>query len=157
MSEVSLMQSPPGPETVIDGRTYLYFGGTSYLGLAGRHDIVEAGCEAARRYGVHTATSRARVGTNPPILETEHQAASFFGTEDAFYFGSGYSANHIMVAALGEQADVVLVDEAAHYCVMEATRLANRTVRTGAKQRAYIHIRADVPIQTHYLPSRQYC
>lgn len=130
MSNYSIMQSAPGPETVIDGVRYLYFGGTSYLGLANHPEVIEAGCAALRQYGVHSATTRARFGTNPPVLEVERRAAEFFGTEDAFYFGSGYQSNHILVAALAAEADVVLVDEAAHYCVLEATRLAGKPVHT---------------------------
>jgi 8-amino-7-oxononanoate synthase len=130
MSAYSIMQSAPGPETVIDGVRYLYFGGTSYLGLANHPEVVEAGCAALRRFGVHSATTRARFGTNPPVLEVERRAAEFFGTEDAFYFGSGYQSNHILVAALAADADVVLVDEAAHYCVLEATRFAGKPVHT---------------------------
>ncbi len=130
MSNYSIMQSAPGPETVIDGVRYLYFGGTSYLGLANHPEVIEAGCAAIRQYGVHSATTRARFGTNPPVLEVERRAAEFFGTEDAFYFGSGYQSNHILVAALAADADVVVVDEAAHYCVLEATRLAGKPVHT---------------------------
>ena len=130
MSHISLMESPPGPETIIDGVRYLYFAGTSYLGLAAHPEVIEAGCEAMRRYGVHSATTRARFGTIPPVLEVEQRAAEFFGTEDAFYFGSGYIANHIMVSALAAEVDAVLVDEAAHYCVQEATRLAGLPVAT---------------------------
>ena len=130
MSPVSLMQSPPGPETIIDGIRYLYFAGTSYLGLAAHPEVIEAGCEAMRRYGVHSATTRARFGTNPPVCEVERRAADFFGTEDAFYFGSGYIANHIMVSALAPHVHEVLVDEAAHYCVAEAARLAGKPRET---------------------------
>ena len=124
MPALSLMQSAPGPEITIDGVRYLYFGGTSYLGLAANPEVIEAGCEALRRFGVHTATSRSRYGTNPPVLEVERRAAEFFGAEDAFYFSSGYMANHIMVTALAPGADCVLVDENAHYCVREAAQLA---------------------------------
>ncbi len=130
MSPISLMQSAPGPETIIDGVRYLYFAGTSYLGLAAHPEVIEAGCAAMRNYGVHSATTRARFGTIPPVLEVERLAAEFFRTEDAFYFGSGYIANHIMVSALAREVDAVLVDEAAHYCVLEATRLAGLPVAT---------------------------
>jgi 7-keto-8-aminopelargonate synthetase-like enzyme len=130
MSPVSLMQSPPGPETIIDGIRYLYFAGTSYLGLAAHPEVIEAGCKAMRHFGVHSATTRARFGTNPPVFEVERRAAEFFGTEDAFYFGSGYIANHILVSALTPHVDEVLVDEAAHYCVREAARLAGKPCKT---------------------------
>jgi len=128
MPVFSLMQSAPGPETTIDGVCYLYFGGTSYLGLAAHPEVIEAGCEALRRFGVHTATSRSRFGTNPPVLEVEQRAAEFFGVEDAFYFSSGYMGNHILVAALASYADAVLVDQDAHYCVVEAARSAGLPV-----------------------------
>lgn len=124
------MQSAPGPETWIDGVRYLYFAGTSYLGLASDPEVIEAGCQAMRQYGVHSATSRAGCGSNPPVLEVEREAAAFFGTEDAFYFSSGYASNHIAVAALAPDLDAVLVDEAAHFCVREAARLAGRPVTT---------------------------
>jgi 8-amino-7-oxononanoate synthase len=130
MPPVSLMESAPGPETVIDGIRYLYFGGTSYLGLAGHPEVIEAGCAALRDFGVHSATSRARFGTTPPVLAVERRAAEYFGAQDAFYFGSGYMANHIMVAALAAEVEMVLVDESAHYCVREAARLAGVPVAT---------------------------
>lgn len=117
------MESPPGPETVIDGVSYLYFGGTSYMGLAGHPEVVEAGCEALRRYGVHSATSRSRIGTIPPVREVERLAAEYFGTEEAFYYGSGYMSNHILVSALAGGMDAVLLDEGSHYSVAEAARL----------------------------------
>jgi 7-keto-8-aminopelargonate synthetase-like enzyme len=120
-----VLETPPGPEVVIDGRPYLYFGGTSYLGLAAHPEVIGAACEATRRHGIHTATSRSGFGNNPPTLDAERQAAAFFESEDAFYFVSGYVGNHILIAALKESFDAVFVDELAHYSVGEACRLAS--------------------------------
>lgn len=125
---VAVMQSAPGPETVIDGRRYLYFGGTGYLGLAGHPEVLEAACEAVRRYGLHTATSRSGFGTSPPTLEVERRAAEFFGREAAFYFVSGYVGNHILIQALAGRFETIFADEAAHYSLEEASRLSGRPI-----------------------------
>jgi 7-keto-8-aminopelargonate synthetase-like enzyme len=124
------MQAPPGPETVIDGRTYLYFGGTSYLGLHGEPSIIEAACAAMRRYGIHTATSRRGFGNNPPTLEVERLAAAFFGTADAFYFVSGYLGTAVLIHALEGDFDVILADEHCHFSMMEAARLPGRPIHS---------------------------
>ena len=70
------MQSAPAAHIVIDGRTYLYFGGTGYLGLQADPRVIDAACDALRRYGVHSATSRASIGTNPATLAVEQNAAN---------------------------------------------------------------------------------
>jgi 8-amino-7-oxononanoate synthase len=133
VTSTSFMQSAPGPETTIDGVPYLYFGGTSYLGLAAHPEVIEAGCEALRAYGVHSATTRARFGTNPPVHLVEQRAAEFFATEDAFYFGSGYAGMHMLAAAFATEADAVAVEDGAHYCVLEAARATGLPVFTFSK------------------------
>ncbi len=122
------MEGPPGAITRIDGREYLYFGGTGYLGLAGNAEVIDAGCEALRRYGTHTATSRSGFGTSPLTLEVERRAAEFFDLDEAFYFASGYAGNHVLIQALAERVDLVLADESAHFCLAEATRLLGQPV-----------------------------
>ncbi len=117
------MEGPPGALTRIDGKEYLYFGGTGYLGLAGHAEVIHAGCEALRHYGIHTSTSRSGYGNSSATLEVERLAAEFFRAEGAFYFASGYAGTHILVQALADRADVVLADESAHFCLAEASRL----------------------------------
>jgi 7-keto-8-aminopelargonate synthetase-like enzyme len=128
MTSTPLMQSAPGPETLIEGVRYLYFGGTSYLGLSGHPQVLEAGCAALRQFGLHSATSRAGFGTTPPLREVEARAAEYFGTESAFYFASGYAANHILVPALALDVDQIALADSAHYCVIEAARAAGLPV-----------------------------
>jgi 8-amino-7-oxononanoate synthase len=125
-----LMEGPPGALTHIDGREYLYFGGTSYLGLAGREEVILAGCEALRRFGIHTSTSRSGYGNCSLTLQVERLAADFFGTAGAFYFASGYAGNHILIQALAHRADVALIDESAHFCLVEAAQLLGRPIES---------------------------
>lgn len=123
-----VMQSPPGPEVVVDGRRYLYFGGTSYLGLHAHPAVIEAGCEALRAYGVHTATTRSGFGTSPLVVKVEELAARYFGTQEAFYFASGYAANHVVLPLVAQSATAIFLDEDAHFCVQEAARLTHKPI-----------------------------
>ncbi|QJE95765.1 aminotransferase class I/II-fold pyridoxal phosphate-dependent enzyme [Luteolibacter luteus] len=122
MHEVPLMESAPGPEVIIDGRSYHYFGGTSYYGLHGHPEVIAAGCEGFQRYGFHTATSRAGFGNSAPLLEVERRAAEHAGREAGFYFSSGYASNHVLIH-LVLKPGAIFIDEAAHFCVMEAAHL----------------------------------
>ena len=123
-----LMQSPPGARTVIDGRRYVYFAGTGYLGLQGHAEVIRAACDATKQYGIGSATSRSGFGNVPPTLDVERRAAEFFAVDDSFYFTSGYVGNHILASMLEGTFDAVFVDELSHYCVFEAARLSARHV-----------------------------
>jgi 8-amino-7-oxononanoate synthase len=115
-----VMQSPPGAETVIDGRRYLYFAGTGYLGLQGHPEVIRAACRATEQYGVASATSRAGYGDTPPVVDVERLAARLFGAEAAFYFMSGYVGNDVLARSIESAVDAVFVDAGSHYCVTEA-------------------------------------
>lgn len=123
-----VMQSPPGASTVIDGRRYVYFAGTGYLGLQGSEEVIRAACRAAELYGIGSATSRSGFGDTPPVLEVERRAAELFGADGSFYLVSGYVGNHVLVDSLSDSFDAVFVDESSHYCLIEAARLSGKPV-----------------------------
>ncbi len=116
------MQSPPGAETILNGRSYLYFAGTGYLGLQGHPAVITAAQAAVERFGVHSATTRSGFGTSPPVVEVERRAARLLGADDAIYLASGYAGNFALAAAISNAVDLVLIDELAHDCLREATR-----------------------------------
>ncbi|MCH5374380.1 MAG: pyridoxal phosphate-dependent aminotransferase family protein [Planctomycetes bacterium] len=122
------MQSPPGAETVIDGRRYLYFVGTGYLGLHGHPELIRAACRAVEQYGLGTATTRAGFGNAAPTLEVEQRAAEFFDAQAAFYFASGYVGNHLIVSSLIGEVDAVFADDGIHWSLVEASRLSGLPV-----------------------------
>jgi 8-amino-7-oxononanoate synthase len=119
-THTSIAESPPGAVTRIDGREYLYFVGSSYLGLQARGEVIEAACEAARRYGLHSATSRTGFGNTAPILLLERRAAEFFGCEASFYFSAGYAGNNILLCAIESDFDAIFLDEHSHFSAIEA-------------------------------------
>src|SRR4030043_1768840 len=84
-----VMDSAPGAETVINGRKYIYFGGTGYFGLHGNAEMIRTGIEAFGKYGLHSATTRSGFGNNPVLLDAEKKIADYFGAEEALYSVSG--------------------------------------------------------------------
>ena len=117
---MSLMEGPPGAVTTIDGKKCVYFGGTGYYGLQGHPDLIRAGVEAFRAFGLHGATSRAGFGNNPVLAAVEARLREFFGTAEAAYFGSGYLSPLILARALADDFDVIFMDEAAHVAVADS-------------------------------------
>ncbi|MHB8902947.1 MAG: aminotransferase class I/II-fold pyridoxal phosphate-dependent enzyme [Thermoguttaceae bacterium] len=132
-----VMQSPPGTTTIFDGRSYLYFAGTGYLGLQGHPDVIRAACRGAEQFGIGSATSRNRVGSTPPLLEAERLTAELFGTDDSFYFASGYMSPAVVLSMLHGRFDAVLLDELAHYCLEEAA------ARLGCPVLRFAHCRPE--------------
>ncbi len=133
------MESAPSTETVINGRRYLYFGGTSYFGLHADQDLMKAGIRAWRKLGHSTATTRAGMGTSPVHLQVEQEAARFFGTDSAAYLPSGYLSNMAGLRALHEAGkfDVIFIDEHSHFSAFDAA------LATGAPTHKIAHMAPD--------------
>lgn len=129
---MNVMQSAPAPTTTVNDREYLYFCGTGYLGLHGHEKLIQAACDATRKYGLGTATSRTGYGSAPPIVEVERLAAQLWECDDSFYFASGYMGNHVGLSALAESTTVVLLDEHSHYSIVDACRYFDLPVHTFA-------------------------
>jgi 8-amino-7-oxononanoate synthase len=125
-----IMESAPGPETVINGKRCLYFGGTGYFALHGHPEVIEAGIAAFRRFGCHSATSRTGFGNTPVQIELERKIAGFFGTEDSIHFVSGYLDNLFLVQALKDRVGAIFIDETAHFSIRDAVYSALKPVYT---------------------------
>lgn len=123
-----IMESAPGAEAVINGKKCIYFGGTGYFGLQNNPEVIQAGIEAFKKFGVHIATSRTGFGNNPVLLEAEKKIAEFFGTEDAVYFPSGYLSNIVLVQMLADEYDAIFIDETAHFSIRDAIYSARKPV-----------------------------
>ena len=122
------MESAPGARTTIEGRRYLYFAGTGYFGLHGHPDVIQAGVESFRRFGTHSATSRAGFGNNPVLHRVEERLKEYFAAEDAAYFSSGYLSSLVLVQGLADRYEAIFIDESAHFCLNDAVASTGKPV-----------------------------
>lgn len=116
--DIKRMESPIGSRMMINGREVDYHCGTSYYALHGHPLMIQAACDAARKYGLGPAT----FASVPAIDEVSERACDFFEAETATYIISGYLGAMILVQALRADYDVVFVDESSHYSVFDGVR-----------------------------------
>jgi 7-keto-8-aminopelargonate synthetase-like enzyme len=105
------LESAIGPEIVLDGKRYINFGGSAYLGLASNQQILEAGITALRQFGCGGRPTPSSQGPNAhTFLEVEAEAARFFGYEAAFYMCAGYYFGLAAMAVLRKEFAAVFFD-----------------------------------------------
>jgi 7-keto-8-aminopelargonate synthetase-like enzyme len=131
------LASPVGAEVVIDGRPYINFAGSSYLGLAGNEQIIAKGSEALRIWGCGAPFLRGQGLASGPHLNVEAEACAYFSSRGALFIASGYLFGFVAVAALRGSGDVVFFDEFAHYSLHEAI------AASGLRSHAYRHRDAE--------------
>lgn len=124
------MTGRTGTSVVLNGKTYLYFAGTSYFQLHSHPAVIKAAMEATENYGIGTATTRAMTGTTPLLREIESKLAEFFETEDAVYLPSGYLCSLAGLKALDEMGryELIFLDEGSHYSLVEGTAATGKEV-----------------------------
>ncbi|MBM0106515.1 pyridoxal phosphate-dependent aminotransferase family protein [Steroidobacter sp. S1-65] len=116
----SMMGSAVGAQIVLDGKPYVNFGGSSYLGLASHSQIIQAGVTSLRLLGSGLPLSREQHVVTSEHREIEAEAATFFGSSDALYLGSGYFFALVSIAAIRNGYQAIFFDELAHYSLREA-------------------------------------
>jgi 8-amino-7-oxononanoate synthase len=135
--QLKTLSSPVASEIVLDGRRYINFAGSSYLGLSGRPEILEAGIAALRQTGAGYQISRQYGFVATPHLEVEAEAAAFFGSEAAIYLSSGYHFGFVSIITIRERFDHIFFDELAHHSLQQAIRA------TGLASSEYRHVDAE--------------
>ena len=105
-------------------RPLVSFSCNDYLGLAHHPAVVSASVAATRRYGAGAGASRLITGNHPLYAELERLLAALKGSEDAVVFGSGYLTNIGVIPALVGGADLILIDELSHSCLLAGAELS---------------------------------
>lgn len=114
------------------GRELISFASNDYLGLSHDADVVAASIEATRRHGVGAGAARLIEGNHAHYARLEQQLAALKGTEAALVFGSGYLTNIGLLPLFAGAADLVVLDELCHSCLLAGASLSGARVETFA-------------------------
>lgn len=92
--------SLPGRTIAVDSQEFLYFSGTSYLGVARQVEFQQHLQEGFARYGSNYSSSRISNVQLSVFEEIEHALATYTGAEAALTFASGFLAGQALVRQL---------------------------------------------------------
>jgi len=91
------------------------FTSNDYLALAESDALRQAASDAlARGVPLGAGGSRLLRGNHPEHEALEEEAASFFGSETALYFPTGFAANAAIAATLPRREDLIVYDSLMH-------------------------------------------
>lgn len=128
-----LLESPQGPQVVVDGQPLLAFCSNDYLGLANHPEVIKAWRDGAERWGVGGGASHLVIGHSTPHHAVEEALAELTGRPRALLFSTGYMANLGAITALVGQGDTVLQDRLNHASLLDGGLLS------GARFSRYLH------------------
>ncbi|MFN5514200.1 MAG: 8-amino-7-oxononanoate synthase [Cyanobacteriota bacterium] len=128
------LDSPSGPEIVLDGRRLVNFASNDYLGLTQDRRLKAAARQAVETWGTGSTGSPLLSGYSPLQSELEAKLARWKGAEAALVFSSGYLANLGTILALAGPRDLILADDYNHSSLKRGAQLS------GAQVYAYPHL-----------------
>lgn len=100
MNEVVHIDHLPGRTLTVEGKEYLYFSGTSYLGMARNEAFQKHLLEGMRLYGSNYSSSRISNLKLQIFEESEAYLAQFTGAEAALTMSSGFLTGQMAVRLL---------------------------------------------------------
>lgn len=127
------LESPQGPDVVVDGQRLLAFCSNDYLGLGNHPEVIKAWRDGAERWGVGAGASHLVIGHSAPHHALEEALAELTGRPRALLFSTGYMANLGAVTALVGKGDSVFEDRLNHASLLDAGLLS------GARFSRYLH------------------
>lgn len=125
-----LIEGNRGTSVTLNGETFTYFGGTNYLGMAQRAELMEAGNAAFSKYGFSFSASRLTSGEGQLLLELESELATFSNFEASVVLPAGYVSNLAVVNALDDLIDCWVIQPYAHSAIRTAISTSAKPVYT---------------------------
>ncbi|HEY9789460.1 MAG TPA: pyridoxal phosphate-dependent aminotransferase family protein [Candidatus Obscuribacterales bacterium] len=134
----------------IAGKDYLYFGGTNYLGLAHRQEIIEAVDRAFEAFGFSAGASRLTSGEHEILLSLEQEQAKFANAERSVVLPAGFLSNQVVVDALDDVVDIWVMSKNAHSSIQSALRLSRKPIITSDLDVDTTHFRQRFDLPSEY-------
>jgi 8-amino-7-oxononanoate synthase len=98
--------NPLSRQITVANESYLYFGGTAYLGIPQNNAFYELFMEGVKRFGLNNGTSRNNNVQLGIYNEVEAFAAAYFGAKDCLITSSGYLAAQLTIKKLSAMGEV---------------------------------------------------
>ena len=117
------------PKTRETREGLINFASYNYLGLSYRPEVIEAVCDAVRKYGAGASGSPVLSGTMDLYKRLSTEMADFKGKEGALIFPTGYSANVGLISGLMRPGDLIVADKLAHASIVDGMILSKATSR----------------------------
>ncbi|MCR9228728.1 MAG: pyridoxal phosphate-dependent aminotransferase family protein [Flavobacteriaceae bacterium] len=112
------IQSIPDRQILVNGKSHLYFGGTSYLGLQNYAPFKELYLKNVSKYGMQYGASRKSNVKLGVYEEAENDLANWVGSERCLTMSSGYLASQLVVHSLLEKGHPVFAAPNAHTALL---------------------------------------
>ncbi len=123
------IQSCIGKRMQIQGKDVISLGSNDYLGLSNDPRLKKAAKEAIDKFGISLCGTPVVIGYTSLNRELEMALSDLLKTEETLVYPSGYQANIGVFKLLSTLVDVILIDEYAHSCLYEGTKLSKTEVK----------------------------
>lgn len=118
-----IIESPQGPEIMVNGRNVLNFCANNYLGLSSHPKVLEAAKKYIDHRGYGMSSVRFICGTQDIHKELERKLSEFLGTEDTILYAAAFDANGGVFEPLFNDQDAIISDELNHASIIDGVRL----------------------------------
>ncbi|MBN1468333.1 MAG: pyridoxal phosphate-dependent aminotransferase family protein [Fusobacteriaceae bacterium] len=122
--EIKKIEKLEGKYIFFEGKKYLDFSSSNYLGLRDDRRIIEIMKKALDEYGVGSGASRLVVGTAKVFEELEEYLAKLKNKDKALFFNSGYDLNLGVISAIANKGTYVFCDKLNHASIYDGISLS---------------------------------
>lgn len=117
-----------GKYVSIEGKEYLNFATSNFLGLVGDERIEEVAKKTIFKYGVGSCGPRGFYGTVDVHLELEKQLAEFLGCEEAVLYSYGFATIASAIPAYAKRGDVIFADKGVNFAIQKGLQASRSRI-----------------------------